>query len=492
VAAVVVPIYGVRDYLDECLASIAAQTIAGQLEVVLVDDGSVDGSGEVADAWARGRAQWTVIHQENAGPGPGAARNAGLSMVRAPYVLFCDGDDVLEPTAMEALLEAARTTGADVVVGAAEQVPVPRTWLWSHLFEPLDGTVRTGTIDHFPDLIHHPAPGDKLFRVAYLRQHDLSFAEGIHHQDTYVTVPAVLGPARITILRSVVQRYRRRSDGSSIMDQRYTRAKSTWDHLQVVEHLNSLRERIEADRALILDRFLVRSFQGFLARAFLLPEADRSELYRRVREVYAGVEPRTVLEAAEAAVHVLPYAAVLDDDPVMFAQAGRRVSEVRGDESGLRLVAPTRPLWRDAMTVGRLRGSVGGMSLTRDFAVLTGSIRLTGAPALVDLPVSVSLRARGAGLTVPMALERALGDNALTVSEFTVRLPLDELADGTHDLRAVLELTAGEQRSGRLRVVSSTTVTRRGRTLALGASADGAAQLTVQRAGRRSWLSAGS
>ncbi len=65
--------YGVRAFIDDCLHSIAAQSIADRLEVILVDDGSTDGTAEIATSFVARHPSWTLIWQANAGPGPGAA-----------------------------------------------------------------------------------------------------------------------------------------------------------------------------------------------------------------------------------------------------------------------------------------------------------------------------------------------------------------------------------------------------------------------------------
>ena len=140
-----------------------------------MDDGSADGTAEIATSFVARHPSWTLIWQANAGPGPGAGRNRGLMEVKSDYVLFCDGDDMLEPQALERLVDAAAATSADIVVGASRQFPSSRRWRWSHLFEPLDDVCRAGSVNGYPDLVHHPAPGDKLFRTAYLRESGLRF-----------------------------------------------------------------------------------------------------------------------------------------------------------------------------------------------------------------------------------------------------------------------------------------------------------------------------
>src|SRR5689334_8153302 len=93
--SVVVPVYGVRPYLAECLDSgLAGAGADGLAEVVGVDDASRDGSADVLAARAAADARLTVIHLERT-LGPGNARNVGLARAQGEYVWFVDGDDIL-------------------------------------------------------------------------------------------------------------------------------------------------------------------------------------------------------------------------------------------------------------------------------------------------------------------------------------------------------------------------------------------------------------
>lgn len=108
--SVVVPVYNVEKYLRQCLDSVVAQTY-GNLEILVVDDGSTDGSGAICDAYADGRIR--VFHTENRGLS--AARNYALDRARGAYIAFLDSDDWFEEDAIRTLMDTATATGADIV-----------------------------------------------------------------------------------------------------------------------------------------------------------------------------------------------------------------------------------------------------------------------------------------------------------------------------------------------------------------------------------------
>lgn len=111
--SVIVPAYNAEGYLRRCVDSILAQTL-GDLEVVLVDDGSTDGTAAICDAYAAADARVRAIHQKNGGVS--SARNRGLSAARGDYIAWLDSDDYFMPAALEKLYGALRRNGKQVAM----------------------------------------------------------------------------------------------------------------------------------------------------------------------------------------------------------------------------------------------------------------------------------------------------------------------------------------------------------------------------------------
>lgn len=111
--AVVVAVYNVANFLEQCINSILHQHLQ-ELEIILVNDGSSDNSGQVCDAYAAKDQRVKVHHKTNGGLY--SARNAGLALVTAPYVYFMDGDDWIEPDLITSTYRLAVETNADCVL----------------------------------------------------------------------------------------------------------------------------------------------------------------------------------------------------------------------------------------------------------------------------------------------------------------------------------------------------------------------------------------
>lgn len=110
--SVIVPIYKVEKFLDECVQSIVNQTYK-KLQIILVDDGSPDCCGKLCENWAKIDRRITVIHKENGGLSD--ARNAGLAVATGDYIAFVDSDDWIEPQMYEIMLSTLKKEKADIV-----------------------------------------------------------------------------------------------------------------------------------------------------------------------------------------------------------------------------------------------------------------------------------------------------------------------------------------------------------------------------------------
>lgn len=110
--SIIVPVYNVEKWLEQCVNSILAQTYKN-FELILVDDGSTDNSGFICDSLANSDNRIKVFHKQNGGLS--SARNYGLSHAGGGYIVFVDSDDMISPTLLESCLENISRTGSDIV-----------------------------------------------------------------------------------------------------------------------------------------------------------------------------------------------------------------------------------------------------------------------------------------------------------------------------------------------------------------------------------------
>ena len=120
--SVIIPVYNVEAYLEQCVDSVLSQSF-DDFEIILVDDESPDGSGEICERYAASDTRVSVVHKKNGGLG--YARNTGLEKAVGRYVFFLDSDDYLPADALERLYALAVAHGADVVHGRLNRFVQP-------------------------------------------------------------------------------------------------------------------------------------------------------------------------------------------------------------------------------------------------------------------------------------------------------------------------------------------------------------------------------
>ncbi len=110
--SIIVPTYNIDKYINRCLNSISEQTYS-DIEVIIVDDGSTDGTGEICKKFVEKDSRFKYFYKQNGGLS--SARNFGLDRTRGDYIAFVDGDDFVEKDMIETLFKNATLTGADII-----------------------------------------------------------------------------------------------------------------------------------------------------------------------------------------------------------------------------------------------------------------------------------------------------------------------------------------------------------------------------------------
>ncbi|MGY4960541.1 glycosyltransferase family 2 protein [Streptomyces sp. 900105245] len=192
--SVIIGAYEAMPYLVECLASVEAQTLApARMEVIAVDDGSTDGTGECLEEFAaRAPMPVTVVRQDNSG-GPSGPRNVGLGKASGRYVFFLDADDRLGPEALERMVAMADENGTDVVLGRVEGVnrTAPKSMFGKTV----------GRTDVHSSHIKFTLSAQKLFRRALLDRHGMRFDESLWTgEDALFTLEAYLRADGVSVL----------------------------------------------------------------------------------------------------------------------------------------------------------------------------------------------------------------------------------------------------------------------------------------------------
>lgn len=205
--SVIVPIYAVEAYLSSCVESLLAQTYP-DLEILLVNDGSPDASGNICESFAARDARVRVINKPNGGLS--SARNAGIEVARGEYLCFVDGDDWVEPSYVEELLCAAEESDSQVAVCGYRRV--------SHTSSELRGFRREGTISshaavrglYGDDYLILTVAWNKIFHKTLFMTR--RFREGLIHEDEQIIASLYLASSRVNCFSKPLYHYREREE----------------------------------------------------------------------------------------------------------------------------------------------------------------------------------------------------------------------------------------------------------------------------------------
>ena len=112
--SIIIPVYNADEFLQKSVESAIHQTYV-HIEILLINDGSTDGSGKLCDEYALNDRRIKAVHKKNSGPSD--ARNVGIEHSCGEFIFFMDADDNIEPDAVESLIVSQLKIGADIVVG---------------------------------------------------------------------------------------------------------------------------------------------------------------------------------------------------------------------------------------------------------------------------------------------------------------------------------------------------------------------------------------
>lgn len=203
--SVVVPVYRVERYLDRCMESLLGQSFA-DFELLLIEDGSPDGSAALCDAWEKRDSRVRAVHKANGGPS--AARNLGVSLARGAYISFVDADDYVAPDYLAYLLRLLEENGADIACGQYREVFDSAESFSARAEE----TVRVFTPEEAILALYGPElymPLVTAWCKLYKRQlfKEIRFPEGRLHEDDATAYRLLAASARTVLGSRVVYAY---------------------------------------------------------------------------------------------------------------------------------------------------------------------------------------------------------------------------------------------------------------------------------------------
>lgn len=290
---IIIPIYNVENYIRKCLNSIVIDNVKflDNVEIILVDDGSTDASGQIADRYAMRYSFLRVIHKKNSGVA--AARNTGMNAACGDWIYFMDSDDWLEPGAIDKIQRSCnKHSDSDILLFDAYQNKEDVEKPWEHFREACVwetgsdiNRLQRGML-YFPmaypfKQIPLAAPWDKVYRKAFLAANELYFAEYLKVLDDMVFNMEVFGAAaRVAYCKEKIYHYRYVSNSitNSYRPDRLKQDMEVWDY--ICQYMNK-RNWNETEKELFEQAYycrIVKSFSICCRLLFFNPQNQMSVL----------------------------------------------------------------------------------------------------------------------------------------------------------------------------------------------------------------------
>jgi glycosyltransferase involved in cell wall biosynthesis len=264
---VIVPVYKAEAYLHRCVDSLLAQTMS-EFELLLIDDGSPDGSGAICDEYVAKDSRVRVFHKSNGGVS--SARQCGVDNARGEYIIHADPDDWVEPAMLEELYAKAVSENADVVICDYFAEHPNETYYSRQQPSKNDAlTVLRGFFAHL-----HGACWNKLVRREAILRYNVRFDTRLSYcEDTYYHSTLLVNPVRIAYLPKAFYHYDQRMNTNSIVS-KYNAESFEYDKMLHGKYCSLLKGTAAfeaADRS--LRRLIVtRAFYGGIFSSALFKE----------------------------------------------------------------------------------------------------------------------------------------------------------------------------------------------------------------------------
>ena len=285
--SVIVPVYNVEDYLKIALDSLVMQTFY-DFEVILINDGSTDMSGNICEEYARLHSNFHVYHKKNGGQS--AARNFGIKKAKGEFFTFLDSDDYFESHALELFMQLQKKYNADIVSTKEKEVRNSELNIHDPNFQLFEDNVRIFEGKTFLEKAFYNdeitvSNGGKLFKKEVL---NVCYPNGKIYEDLYVFSEIALNSKRVVHTNIQVYNYLIR-EGSTVHS---SFKKNQYDFFEAIEHnKNVLREKVpngyELEKALIAKK-VIGSFI-LSNQAIKTSLEDVKEIKKRIKPDYFNI-----------------------------------------------------------------------------------------------------------------------------------------------------------------------------------------------------------
>lgn len=275
--SIIIPVYGVEQYIEKCLRSVFKQDVPDtEYEVILINDGTKDNSWDITKKICKNHLNVVLYEQEN--QGLSAARNKGLSLAKGEYVWFVDSDDWIDENCLSTLLSCVE--GNDVLALSS----MYEEGDWSKIKKYKVSENVQDKLSYMEQ--DHPTPAQfYICKREFIENYNISFTVGIKHEDCLFTPIVIAQSRKFAIYHKPVYHFLKRPNSiTTVID-----CKRGYDYCYIIENLYNYRDKIDSGQVLNrYDYIISRIIKAHLSIAYRLDVTTQSyieDFYREHKEI---------------------------------------------------------------------------------------------------------------------------------------------------------------------------------------------------------------
>lgn len=280
--SVIVPVYNVEKYLPKCLDSLVRQTLE-ELEIIVIDDGSTDASGAIADQYAENAKNMVVLHQPNGGYGK--AMNLGLSAAKGEFIGILESDDWCSPFMFERLYTLAKEKNVEVIKSdfykwwGAKDISIHQSVAPHDVYNTKTNLRKNSAL-----IFMQPSIWSSIYKRDFLVKNGLSLTEtpGASYQDASFQHKVLFCAESLLVINESFIYYRQDNPNSSVYDK-----KKIFCVCDEYDECRSFLQKMELPFSSLLERARVA---GYLWNYNRLDEEGRRMFYPRMRGDFARIK----------------------------------------------------------------------------------------------------------------------------------------------------------------------------------------------------------
>ena len=329
--SIIIPIYNVEEYIEDTLNSLLNQTIIKDMEILMIDDGSFDGSRYIIEKYSLDYENFYAYHKEN--EGPGIARNLGIDLAKGEYIHFLDSDDYVLPNTYERAYEIAKNNNSDFLslFGVRmRRYNITDSYIYNNAFKNIIGTIDSAKLEDMPELIWDTFVTNKLYKKEFLEKNNLKFIkEKKYYEDVIFALGAYGLAEKISLTKDIFYYWRKRENSNFSITQQYSDINNFKDRINMINLCYEIAENANFNDDIkneLFFRWINYDLNIYLRIFYEYDEKYYQEIFEEINKIL-NIIPEEMLESLNSTKRIM-YKMIKNNDYIGLKNFSKKYKEL--------------------------------------------------------------------------------------------------------------------------------------------------------------------